>query len=153
MGLPDSFASHFSPDQLFDAISLYRSSFQASEQSQQPYIMAGLIAVVADSDEEAKFLFTSVQQQFINMGKGVNRLFAKPVDNITSICTAADQAMLSNILRYALVSSKQTVIDKLSQFIEATNVDKIIMSMPIHNMQAHLRSTKTLAEIGLMKTC
>ncbi len=64
-GLPYSFASHFAPDQLFDAISLYRSSFQASQQSQRPYMMAGLMAVIADSDEEAKYLFTSVQQQFM----------------------------------------------------------------------------------------
>ena len=150
-GLPYSFASHFAPDQLFDAISLYRSSFQASEQSQQPHMMAGLMAVVADSDEEAQYLFTSVQQQFMNMRKGVNRAFARPVDDISTICTAADQAMLSNILRYAMVGSKQTVTDKLSQFIEATNVDEVIVSMPIHDMQARLKSVQMLAETGLMQ--
>jgi luciferase family oxidoreductase group 1 len=152
-GLPYSFASHFAPDQLFDAISLYRSSFQASEQSQWPYIMAGLMAVVADSDEEAEYLFTSVQQQFMNMRKGVNRPFAKPVADISSICTAADQAMLANILRYAMVGSKQTVTDKLSQFIEASNVDEVIVSMPIHNMQARLNSVQMLAATGLMQAC
>ena len=152
-GLPYSFASHFAPDQLFDAISLYRSSFQASEQSQQPYMMAGLMAVVADTDEEAQYLFTSVQQQFMNMRKGVNRAFARPIDDISTICTAADQAMLSNILRYAMVGSKQTVTDKLSQFIEATNVDEIILSSPIHDMQARLKSVQMLAETGLMQAC
>ena len=152
-GLPYSFASHFAPDQLFDAISLYRSSFQASEQSQQPHMMAGLMAVVADSDEEAQYLFTSVQQQFMNMRKGANRAFARPVDDISTICTAADQAMLSNILRYAMVGSKQTVTDKLSQFIEATNVDEVIVSMPIHDMQARLKSVQMLSEAGLMQAC
>ena len=150
-GLPYSFASHFAPEQLFDAISLYRSSFQASEQSERPYMMAGLMAVVADSDEEAEYLFTSVQQQFMNLRRGVNRPFARPVDDISNICTAADQAMLSNILRYAMVGSKQTVTDKLSQFIEATKVDELIVSMPIHNMQARLNSVKMLAETGLMQ--
>lgn len=150
-GLPYSFASHFAPDQLFDAISLYRSSFQASKQSQKPYMMAGLMAVVADSDEEAKYLFTSVQQQFMNMRKGLNRPFARPVDDLSKICSAADQGMLSNILRYAMVGSKQTVTDKLSKFIEATNVDEVIVSMPIHNMQARLNSLKMLAETGLMQ--
>lgn len=150
-GLPYSFASHFAPEQLFDAISLYRSSFQASEQSEKPYMMAGLMAVVADSDEEAEYLFTSVQQQFMNLRRGVNRPFARPVDDISNICTAADQAMLSNILRYAMVGSKQTVTDKLSQFIEATKVDELIVSMPIHNMQARLNSVKMLAETDLMQ--
>ncbi len=152
-GLPYSFASHFAPDQLFDAISLYRSSFQVSKQSQKPYIMAGLMAVVADSDEEAQYLFTSVQQQFMNMRRGTNRPFARPVDDISKICTAADQGMLSNILRYAMVGSKQTVTDKLSQFIEATHVDELIVSMPIHNMQARLKSVQMLVDTGLMKAC
>jgi luciferase family oxidoreductase group 1 len=152
-GLPYSFASHFAPDQLFDAINLYRSTFQASEQSQKPYMMAGLMAVIADSDEEAEYLFTSVQQQFMNLRRGVNRPFARPVDDISKICTEADQAMLSNILRYALVGSKQTVTDKLNHFIEATKVDELIVSMPIHDMQARLTSVQMLAETGLMKAC
>jgi luciferase family oxidoreductase group 1 len=150
-GLPYSFASHFAPDQLFDAISLYRSTFQASEQSQKPYMMAGLMVIVADSDEEAEYLFTSVQQQFMNLRRGVNHPFARPVDDLSKICTDADQAMLSNILRYAMVGSKQTVTDKLSQFIEATKVDELIVSMPIHNMQARVNSVKMLADTGLMQ--
>lgn len=152
-GLPYSFASHFAPDQLFDAISLYRSTFKASEQSQTPYMMAGLMAVVADSDEEAEYLFTSVQQQFMNLRRGVNRAFARPVDDLSTICTEADQAMLSHILRYAMVGSKQTVSDKLSQFIKATEVDELIVSMPIHDIQARLKSIQLLAEVGLMKAC
>jgi luciferase family oxidoreductase group 1 len=152
-GLPYSFASHFAPDQLFDAISLYRSSFQASEQSQKSYMMAGLMAVIADSDEEAEYLFTSVQQQFMNMRKRANRPFARPLDDISTICSAADQEMLSNILRYAMVGSKQTVADKLSKFIEATKVDEVIVSMPIHNMQARLNSLQMLAQTGLMQAC
>lgn len=150
-GLPYSFASHFAPEQLMDAISLYRSSFKASEQSQKPHISAGLMAVVADSDAEAQYLFTSVQQQFMNLRRGVNRPFARPIDDINSICTATDQAMLANILRYALVGSKQTVTDKLSQFIESTQVDEIIVSMPIHDINARLKSVQLLAETGLMK--
>ena len=68
--------------------------------------MAGMMAVVADSDEEAEYLFTSVQQQFINMRSGVNRPFARPVDDLSKVCTAADQTMLAHILRYAMVGSK-----------------------------------------------
>ncbi|MFT6414287.1 MAG: luciferase family oxidoreductase group 1 [Glaciecola sp.] len=149
-GLPYSFASHFAPDQLFDAMSIYRSTFQASTQCQKPYMMAGVMAVVADTDEEAKYLFTSVQQQFMNMRRGVNRPFAKPVDDLSQICTDADQAMLSHLLRYALVGSPQTVADKLNQFIEATEVDELIVSMPIHDINARLKSVRMLAQTGLI---
>jgi luciferase family oxidoreductase group 1 len=146
-GLPYSFASHFAPDQLFDAISLYRSMFEASQQSDKPYIMAGVMAVVADTDEEARYLFTSVQQQFMNMRQGANRPFAKPVDDLSQICTNADQAMLSHILRYALVGSPQTVSDKLHKFIDATEVDELIVSMPIHDIKARLKSAEMFAKL------
>ncbi len=146
-GLPYSFASHFAPDQLFDAISLYRSMFEGSEQSEKPYIMAGVMAVVADTDEEARYLFTSVQQQFMNMRKGANCTFAKPVDDLSQICTDADQAMLSHVLRYALVGSPQTVSDKLHKFIDATEVDELIVSMPIHNIKARLKSASMFADL------
>nr|WP_297348430.1 LLM class flavin-dependent oxidoreductase [uncultured Glaciecola sp.] len=149
-GLPYSFASHFAPDQLFDAINIYRSTFQASAQCEKSYVMAGMMAVVADTDEEAKYLFTSVQQQFMNMRRGVNRPFARPVDDLSQICTDADQAMLSHILRYALVGSPQTVADKLNQFIETTEVDELIVSMPIHDIKARLKSVEMLAQTGLM---
>jgi alkanesulfonate monooxygenase SsuD/methylene tetrahydromethanopterin reductase-like flavin-dependent oxidoreductase (luciferase family) len=89
----------------------------------------------------------------MNMRKGANRPFARPMDDISTICSVADQGMLSNILRYAMVGSKQTVTDKLSKFIEATNVDEVIVSMPIHDMQARLKSLQLLAETGLMQAC
>ena len=149
-GLPYSFASHFAPDQLFDAINIYRSTFQASTQCDKPYVMAGVMVVVADTDEEATYLFTSVQQQFMNMRRGVNRPFARPVDDLSQICIAADQAMLSHILRYAVVGSSDTVAQKLTQFIQATEVDELIVSMPIHNVQARLKSAKMLAQTGIM---
>lgn len=153
LGLPYSFASHFAPDQLFDAINLYRSTFQASAQCDAAYVMAGVMVVMADTDEEAQHLFTSVQQQFINMRKGANRPFAKPVEDLASICSDADQAMLAHILRYAAVGSKQTVSDKLNRFIEATGVDELIVSIPIHDIKARLNSAEMLAQSGLMKVC
>jgi luciferase family oxidoreductase group 1 len=149
-GLPYSFASHFAPDQLFEAINIYRSRFQASSQCSTSYVMAGLMVVVADTDEEAKYLFTSVQQQFMNMRRGINRPFARPVSDLSTICTDADQAMLAHILRYALVGSPQTVADKLNQFVEATEVDELIVSMPIHDIQARLKSAEMFAQTGLM---
>lgn len=150
LGLPYSFASHFAPDQLFDAISLYRTNFQESIQSTEPYVMAGVMVVVADTDEEAEYLFTSVQQQFINLRRGLNLAFAKPVDDLSQTCTDDDLAMLSHTLRYAAVGSKQSVTEKLSQFIAATEVDELIVSMPIHDIDARIKSVELLAETGLM---
>ena len=152
LGLPYSFASHFAPEQLFDAISLYRAGFKASKQAHKPHVMAGVMTVIADTDEEAAYLFTSVQQQFINLRTGVNRPFARPIDDLSKVCSSAEKAMLAHILRYAMVGSKQTVTDKLNEFIEATQVDELIVSMPIHDIQARLNSVKLLGETGLMQS-
>lgn len=150
LGLPYSFASHFAPDALFDAIHVYRSMFSASAQCEKPYTMVGVMAVVADTEEQAKYLFTSVQQQFIAMRRGGNQPFAKPVDDINAICSPTDKAMLDNILRYAVVGTKETVAQQLAQFIETTEADELIVSTPIHDIKARLKSIKLLSEIDLM---
>jgi luciferase family oxidoreductase group 1 len=146
-GLRYSFASHFAPDQLFDALHIYRSTFTPSEKLEKPYVMAGVMAVVADTDEEAQYLFTSVQQQFMNMRRGLNKPFAKPTDDLSRICAPADRAMLSHVLQYALVGSKATVAEQLAKFVGKTEVDELIVSMPIHNLEARLKSVSLLAEI------
>lgn len=151
LGLPYSFASHFAPDQLMEAISLYRSTFQPSAQCQKPYVMAGVMTVVADTDAEADYLFSSLQQQFVNLHRGANRPFARPTDDLSQYCTDNEQAMLAHVLRYAAVGSKQKVTDKLRQFIQATEIDELIVSAPIHDIQARLKSVKILAQTGLFE--
>ncbi len=148
MGLPYSFASHFAPDALFDALHAYRSMFQPSAQLSTPKAMAGVMVVIAETDEEAEWLFTSVKQQFMNMRRGLNKPFAKPMYNFSEYCTATDEAMLSSVLRYALVGSKETVKTKLNKFIEETQIDEIIVSMPIYDINARLLSVKTFAELA-----
>ncbi|WJG10115.1 LLM class flavin-dependent oxidoreductase [Aliiglaciecola sp. LCG003] len=152
LGLPYSFASHFAPDQLITAINLYREHFRPSEQLQTPYVMAGVMAVVADTDEEAKFLFTSVQQQFVNMRRGLNKPFARPVDDMSPYWSASEQAMVEHTLQYALVGSKPTVEAKLQRFIEATQIDELIVSVPVHNMAARLNTVEQMADIGSLQS-
>lgn len=147
LGLPFAFASHFAPEQLFDALHVYRSMFVPSQQLASPRTMAGVMAVVADTDADAEFLFTSVKQQFLNMRKGLNKPFAKPMKNLADICNSADEALLSNVLRYALVGSKDTVKSKLASFIQATEVDEIIISMPIYDIRDRLKSVEMFADI------
>lgn len=149
MGLPYSFASHFAPDQLHDALSIYRHHFKASPQNQKAYVSAGLMAVVAQSDEQADFLFSSVQQQFINLRRGVNQAFPAPVDSIADYCTEQERLMINHTLQYALVGSPATVKAKLTRFLAATDVDEIIVSMPIFDIDARLKSVALLAECAL----
>jgi luciferase family oxidoreductase group 1 len=146
-GLPYSFASHFAPDQLIQALMVYRRNFKASEQLAKPYTMAGVMAVVADTDEEAKYLFTSAQQQFVNLRRNRNVPFAKPVDTMNNIWSPSEKHMVDHMLQYAMVGSKESVAFQLMSFLELTNVDELIVSMPIHDAEARLKSLRLMAEI------
>jgi luciferase family oxidoreductase group 1 len=151
LGLPYTFASHFAPEQLFDAINLYKTEFSPSQQLEKPYVMAGVMAVVADTDEEAQYLFSSVQQQFVNLRRGVNRPFSLPVDDMSPYWSAAEKNMVEHTLQYAIVGSKQTAQEKLKQFIANTQIDELILSIPIHDMQARLKTLEMLADMDLMQ--
>ena len=70
LGLPYAFASHFAPQQMMQAILIYRENFQPSDQLKKPYIMLGLNVFAADTDGEAQFLASSMQQAFVNLRSG-----------------------------------------------------------------------------------
>ena len=131
LGLPYSFASHFAPDMLLDAISVYRDSFRPSAQLDKPYVSAGVMSVVADDEAEAARLFTSVQQQFANLRRQANDPMPAPVDNIDAVLSEYEVAAINNTLRFAIVGTPAQAERQISQFIEATGVDEMIFSFPI----------------------
>jgi luciferase family oxidoreductase group 1 len=146
-GLPYAFASHFAPDQLIDAINLYRHNFKANSDNPKPYSMAGIMVVLADSEAEAKYLFTSVQQKFQQMRTGANTPFPKPVDSMENRWSMTDKQMVDHVLHYALVGTKESVKPKLSRFLELIDIDELIVSFPIHDGDARLKSVTLMAEL------
>lgn len=151
LGLPYAFASHFAPDMLFDAISIYRERFQPSETLSKPYVMVGVMGVAADTDEEAQRLFTSAQQQFINLRRNVRTKFPKPVATMDGIWNDMERMNVENTLRFAAVGSRSTVEAKLSNFLSETGADELIISMPIHDIQARLRSVELFGSLPIMQ--
>lgn len=98
MGLPFSFASHFAPDMLWQALSLYREHFTPSRTLAQPYAMVCINVITADSERDACFLFTSMQQQFINLHRGRPGPLPPPVmSDIEALVkdTGADKLMIN----------------------------------------------------------
>jgi luciferase family oxidoreductase group 1 len=147
LGLPYAFASHFSPEALLDALELYRARFERSDQLERPYAMAGAVVVAADTDEEARRLFTTAQQQFTNMLRGVRGRLRQPIDDIEAYWTPGEKAQASRMLTYAFVGSRETVRDKLRRFIALTKVDEVMVASAIYDHQARLRSYEILAEL------
>src|SRR3954465_12742630 len=91
LGLPYAFASHFAPDALMPALQAYRERFQPSEQLQRPYAMVGVNVIAAETDEAARQLFTSAQQQFTNMARGTRGQLPAPIDDIEQYWSPAEK--------------------------------------------------------------
>ncbi|WP_196159672.1 LLM class flavin-dependent oxidoreductase [Reinekea sp. G2M2-21] len=147
LGLPYSFASHFAPDLLTEALEVYRRYFRPSEPLEMPLSMVGIMAVLADTEAEAAYLFTSVQQKFQQMRTGGNTPFPAPVDSMDGRWTAADKQMVDHVLTYALVGTKASVKPKLERFLSMTEADELIVSIPVHDAKARLHSLRLLAEL------
>jgi luciferase family oxidoreductase group 1 len=150
LGLPYAFASHFAPDMLLDAIAIYRDRFQPSADLDKPYVMAGIMGVAADTDEEANRLFSSTQQQFVNLRKNVRGTFPKPLETMDGFWTPMEKMTVEHTLRYAAVGSPRTVEKKLGEFLAETQADELIISMPIHDIDKRLRSVELFSQMSMM---
>jgi len=151
LGLPYAFASHFAPDMLMDAIAIYRERFQPSAELDKPYVMVGVMGVAADTDDEAERLFTSSQQQFVNLRKNVRTRFPRPLDSMDGFWTPMEKMSVEHTLRYAAVGSVPTIEAKLKDFLAETGADELIVSMPIHDIDARLHSVELFASLPMME--
>jgi luciferase family oxidoreductase group 1 len=147
-GLPYAFASHFAPDALLDALHQYRTRFQPSEQCETSYAMPCVNVVVADTDAEAKRLFTSLQQRFVGMVRNQRGLLQPAIDDIETYWTPAEKAHAMRMLSCSFVGSPDTVRAEMQRFIERTGSDELMVSAAIFDHDARLRSYELLAAIG-----
>ena len=153
LGLPYAFASHFAPAALFDALDIYRREFKPSKQlspSNQfgPYAMVGVNVVAADTDEEARRLFTTVQQSFTNLLRGSPGKLQPPIDNIEEYWTPAEKRQASRMLEHSIVGSPETVRRDLESFVALTNADELMVVCSVYDHSARIRSYEIVAEIA-----
>lgn len=151
LGLPYAFASHFAPDDLFGALEIYRERFQPSAQLDKPYAMVGIMGVIAETDEEAAYYFTSSQQQFVNLRRNVRGQFPKPIRNMDEFWSPQEQIGVEHSLRYAVVGSPDKASARLESFLADTRADELIISTPIHDFDARLRSLEYFARLKSFK--
>jgi luciferase family oxidoreductase group 1 len=147
LGLPFAFASHFAPDQMSQAVEIYRSRFRPSEQAAKPHVMLGLNVFAAESDQEARRLFTSLQQAFVNSRSGRPGKLPPPVDDLEARLAPPQRAMLANALSCSVVGSPDTVRRGLAAFITETGADEIMITAQIFDHAARKRSFEITAEM------
>jgi luciferase family oxidoreductase group 1 len=146
LGLPYAFASHFAPQALNDAISIYRERFEPSAQLTKPYVMVGCNVIVADTEDEARKLFTTPQQQSIRMVRGSRGQLPPPVDDIESFWSPLEKKQVSSMLACSFHGSPSTIKEKLATLIEATGADELMVAAAIWDHQARVRSFELLAQ-------
>ncbi len=148
LGLPFAFASHFAPEMLTQAIAIYRGGFKPSPQLAKPYVMAGCNVIAADTDAEARFLFTSMQQMVARILRGARGQMPPPIADMESFWTPAEQAQSAGRLRYAFVGDRETVRRNLAEFVADTGADEVMASTMIYEHEARVRSYEILADAG-----
>ncbi|HEY4425899.1 MAG TPA: LLM class flavin-dependent oxidoreductase [Pyrinomonadaceae bacterium] len=146
LGLPYAFASHFAPDALLVALDIYRRQFKPSKQLDHPYAMVGVNVVAADTDEEARRLFTTVQQSFTNLVRGAGGKLQPPIDNIDDYWNSIEKHHASRMLKYSIVGSAETVRRELEGFVELTKADELMVVTSIYDHAARIRSYEIVAE-------
>jgi luciferase family oxidoreductase group 1 len=146
-GLPYAFASHFAPTHLEQALDVYRTNFRPSPTLEQPYVMLGVNVFAADTDAEARLLYSSLQQAFIALRRGQPRPLPPPVEGFDETLLPGEHALLDEMLRHTVIGSPETVRRGLGAFVRRTGANELMITSQIFDHAARLRSFEIAAEV------
>ena len=147
LGLPYAFASHFAPQQMMQAIEVYRTNFKPSAQLAKPYVMLGYNVFAADTQEDAEFRATSMQQAFVALRTGKPSKLPPPVKNYPNTVGPQGRALLDSVLSCSAIGSPDTVRKALNAFIARTGANELMITCQIFDHAQRLRSFEITAEI------
>jgi luciferase family oxidoreductase group 1 len=148
LGLPFGFAGQFAPAAMLPALALYREKFQPSRQLHRPRVMIGINVVAADSDAQARRLFTSVQRAFLGMKRDTPDRLQPPVDSMDNLWSDAEKQDVDATLSCSFIGTPATIAPEIKRFIAATAADEIIVVNNLYSHAAQLRSFELLADIA-----
>jgi luciferase family oxidoreductase group 1 len=146
-GLPYAFASHFATTYLQQALKIYQQEFEPSAFLHQPYTMAGINVYVADTDEEAAQLFTSLIRMFVGVLTGHRQPLSPPTEMTEELKEMFHHPAVNQMLRYSFFGSKQTVKTQIQSFLEQTGVNELIVVSAMYDINDRIKSVRLFAEI------
>ncbi len=148
LGLPFAFASHFAPAAMMQAIAVYRERFSPSAQLAAPRVMLGVTIVAAETDAEARFLFSSLQQSSLNNRTGRPSRVPPPVADFEATLDPYARAVIDDALGAAIVGSPDTVRRGLDDFVARTGADELMLTANIFDHVKRKRSFAIVAEVA-----
>jgi luciferase family oxidoreductase group 1 len=149
LGLPYAFASHFAPAELDRALDIYRERFEPSQFLDQPYVMLGLNVFAADTDAEARLLFSSLQQAFVAIRTNTRGKLRPPVEGYYESLEPMARHMLDDALSQAVVGSPDVIRRGVDAFLARTGADELMVTAQIFDHQARKRSYELLADVHM----
>ncbi|MGV8915499.1 MAG: LLM class flavin-dependent oxidoreductase [Kaistella sp.] len=145
-GLPYAFAGHFAPEMMAVAFELYRANYQPSEKFPEPYIIACVNGIAAETEAEAKKLTTTLHQAFTNLIRNDRKPYAPPVDDMDEIWNPMEKAHVLNMLRYSFIGGKETIANQMKQFQNMFQVDEMMITSHIYEHDARVKSYEIFRE-------
>lgn len=146
LGRPYAFAGHFAPAQMEQAFDIYRREFQPSQALEKPHVMVGLPVIAAPTDEEARFLATSLQQAFLGMVRGERTLGKPPVADMDALWNEPEKRFVESMLRMLVTGSPATIREKLDKVIRDFGADELIITSDPYRHEDRLRSLELIME-------
>jgi len=147
MGLPYAFASHFAPSQLHQALAIYRKNFKPSEQLKEPYVIACVNVIAADTDYAANKLATSFKKMFLGIITGNRKQLQPAVEPDENFMDPMEEAALQQMIKYTFIGGPEKIKKELEQFLEITKVDELIVASAIYDHQERLHSYEILGKL------
>lgn len=147
LGLPYSFAAHFSPENTLPALSIYRENFRPSDELERPYVMVAVNVVAAETQREAERLATSQHLSFLNLARGRPGRIQPPVDDMDVVWTPAEKAAVESRLGGSIIGSRKTVSEGLKEFVERTKADEVMVNSIIFDHDARVHSYEIVADV------
>ena len=146
LGLPYAFAGHFAPEQMEMAFKIYREHFEPSQYLDQPYIVACVNGIAAETSEEAHKISTTLFQAFINIVRNDRKPFAPPVEDMDEVWSPMEKSMVLQKLRYTFIGNQEEIAEKLKSFQEKFNVDELMITSHIFDHHKRLKSYELIKQ-------
>ena len=138
-GLPYAFASHFAPNQLLEALAIYRHHFQPSAHLSKPYAMVCANVIISDTEQEAQKQATAMYQMFLDMLHDNRRPIQAPLESMEGIWSAREEAYIRNMLSRTFIGTAKQVQKDLIEFQKLVHADELMITLPIYSHSLRLK--------------